>query len=248
MFSLEIESDKLKEALEAAEVLVDECKLNFTPEGFTIRAVDPANVAMVTLELQREAFINYEASEGEIGVDLKKLLDLLAMSRKDDVVNLQLDETGHKLLIHIGDLSYTTSLLDPSTVRKEPKIPKLELPSQIILPGSVLVRAIKAADKVGSYLWMKVDNNLAAFILEAEGDTDHVQLTLSKDELITLQSETDARSLFSIEYLLDIGKTLGKANEVRINLANDHPVKIQFTIADGCGEVSYLIAPRVESD
>lgn len=248
MFNAEIEAEKLKEALEAVAVLVDECKLKFTPTGIIIRAVDPANVAMVTLDLQADAFNSFNASEGEIGLDLEKFMDILTMAGKDDIVSLSLDENTHKLIIRIEGLSYTTSLLDPTTIRKEPKVPQLDLPAHIALPGSTLLRAIKAADKVGDYMWMKVNEQEQAFILEAEGDTDHVQLILKQDELISLQSTSEARSLFSLEYLKDISKSLGKAGEIHIDLGKDYPVKIQFTIADGAGEVSYLLAPRVESD
>jgi proliferating cell nuclear antigen len=248
MFNAEIDSEKLKEALEAAAVLVDECKLKFTPTELIIRAVDPANVAMVTLDLNSEAFNSYNASEGEIGVDLEKFMNILGMAGRDDTVNLSLDETAHKLLIQIGGLSYTTSLLDPTTIRKEPRVPQLDLPAHITLPGATLLRAIKAADKVGDYMWMKVDEASQTFILEAEGDTDHVQLTLTTDELISLQCNGEARSLFSLEYLNDISKPLGRAEEVHIDLGKDYPVKISFNIAGGAGEVSYLLAPRVESD
>ncbi len=243
MFSAEISSEKLKEAFETVAVLVDECKLRFSPTKLSIRAVDPANVAMVTLDLYQDAFNKYEASEGEIGLDLERLMDILGMAGREETVILQLDETAHKLLISIGGLVYTTSLLDPTTIRREPKIPQFELPAHITLPGSVLVRAIKAAVKVDEYMWMQVVDG--TFILEAEGDMDNIRIKVGEDELIELESSDEAKSLFKLEYLQDMGKALGKANEVRIDLGKDYPVKMNFKIAEGSGDVTYLLAPRV---
>ena len=65
--------------------------------------------------------------------------------------------------------------------------------------------------------------------------------------MIDLQA-TDAKSLFSLDYLSDMSKILGKSNEVTIDLGKDFPLKIRIKIAEGHGEVSYMLAPRVESE
>ena len=53
-------------------------------------------------------------------------MDLLGIADKNDTVQMELEEGNHKLLIDVGGLSYTLSLLDPSTIRAEPRIPQLE--------------------------------------------------------------------------------------------------------------------------
>ena len=85
------------------------------------------------------------------------------------------------------------------------------------------------------------------FYLEAEGDSDRMRLDILKDQLVSI-SPGDARSLFSLDYLSDMIKAAGKANEVTIELGRDFPTKINFQIANGSGDVSYLLAPRIESD
>jgi len=65
---------------------------------------------------------------------------------------LILDETAHKLVIRMRGLSYTMSLLDPSSIRKEPKVPTLDLPAHIVIRGEDLKRAVKAAEKVSDYM------------------------------------------------------------------------------------------------
>ncbi|MDD1659504.1 MAG: DNA polymerase sliding clamp, partial [Methanomicrobiales archaeon] len=54
--------------------------------------------------------------------------------------------------------------------------------------------------------------------------------------------------LFSLDYLKDLGKVMGRAKEVQVALGIDHPVKFSFTFADGKGSVDYLLAPRIEAD
>ncbi|KCZ73152.1 DNA polymerase sliding clamp subunit [Candidatus Methanoperedens nitroreducens] len=245
MFKAVIGAEKLKDAIESISTLVDEARFKLTTDGITVRAVDPANVAMVSLDLAKDAFDSYEATEGELGIDLTKLNSIMEMADKSDNIELDLDETAHKLIVRMRGLSYTMSLLDPSSIRKEPKIPALDLPAHIVIRGEDLRRAVKAAEKVSDYMSMGVKGNI--FFMEAEGDTDKVRLEMTKDQLIDLQAG-EAKSLFSLDYLTDIAKIAGKAEEVTIDLGKDYPLKARFKIAQGHGEVSYMLAPRVESE
>ncbi len=245
MFKAVIGAEKLKEAIESVSTLVDEAKLKLTPEGLSVRAVDPANVAMVSLDLARDAFESFEATEGELGIDLTKLNGIMEMAEKDDNIEIDLDETAHKLIIRMRGLSYTMSLLDPSSIRKEPKVPTLDLPAHIVIRGEDLKRAVKAAEKVSDYMSIGVRGDV--FFMEADGDTDNVQLEMTKDQLIELKPG-EAKSLFSLDYLSDISKIAGKTPEVKIDVGRDYPLKIRFKIAQGQGDVSYMLAPRVESE
>src|SRR3990170_8781108 len=118
MFKAVIGAEKLKDAIESISTLVDEAKFRFTTDGLSVRAVDPANVAMVSLDLSKEAFDSFEATEGELGIDLTKMNGIMEMAEKSDNIEIDLDEAAHKLVIKMRGLSYTMSLLDPSSIRK----------------------------------------------------------------------------------------------------------------------------------
>jgi proliferating cell nuclear antigen len=246
MFKAVINAEVFKDAIEAVSTLVDEAKFRITNDGISARAVDPANVAMVAFDISAKAFESYQATEGEIGVDLNRLDDILGMTSKEDKVELNLNEETRKLEIRSGSLAYTLSLLDPSSIRKEPKVPNLELPAKIALNGSELKRAVKAAEKVSDHMALGVKDK--TFYVEAEGDLDKVRLDLPESSLISIQSTGNVRSLFSLDYLNDLAKSLGKAEQVSIDLGTDYPVKFTFNIAGGNGSVTYLLAPRIESE
>jgi proliferating cell nuclear antigen len=245
MFKAVIGAEKLKDSIESISTLVDEAKFRLNPDGISVRAVDPANVAMVSLDIAKDAFGSFEATEGELGIDLTKLNGIMEMADKDDNIELELDEAAHKLIVRMRGLSYTMSLLDPSSIRKEPKVPSLDLPGRIVIRGEDLKRAVKAAEKVSDYMSMGITGD--TFFMEADGDTDNVRLEMTKDQLIEIKPG-DAKSLFSLDYLSDMSKILGKASEITIDIGKDYPLKIRFKIAEGHGEVSYMLAPRVESE
>lgn len=246
MFKAVINAEVFKDAIEAVSTLVDEAKFRITKDGISARAVDPANVAMVAFDLSVKAFESYEATDGEIGIDLDRLNDILGMTTKEDKIELNLNEETRKLEIRTDGLAYTLSLLDPSSIRKEPKVPNLELPAKVELNGAELKRAVKAAEKVSDHMALGVKDK--TFYIEAEGDLDKVRLDIPESSLISIQSTGNVRSLFSLDYLNDLAKSLGKAERVAIDLGTDYPVKFTFNIAGGNGTITYLLAPRIESE
>jgi proliferating cell nuclear antigen len=246
MFKAVINAEVFKDAIETVSTLVDEAKFRLTKDGMTARAVDPANVAMVAFSLNAKAFETFEATDGEIGVDLTRLMDILGMASKEDKIELSLNEETRKMEIRTGTLAYTLSLLDPGSIRKEPKVPNLDLPAKIVLNGNELKRAVKAAEKVSDHMALGVSGK--TFFIEAEGDLDKVRLEIPETSLISIEAKNDVRSLFSLDYLSDLSKSLGKSEHVIIDLGSDYPVKFSFNIAGGNGSVTYLLAPRIESE
>ncbi|MEF8806946.1 DNA polymerase sliding clamp [Natronomonas sp.] len=247
MFKAIVSADTLGAALDSVSVLVDECKIRLDEEGLTIRAVDPANVGMVDLELSETAFESYETDGGVIGVNLDRLEDIVGMADSDQLVHLELDEETRKLHIQIDGLEYTLALIDPDSIRQEPDLPDLDLSSEIVIEGKDIDRAVTAADMVSDHIALGVNPDDEEFYVEAEGDTDDVHLELGREDLIDLTAG-EARSLFSLDYLKDMNKAIPKDAEVTMELGEEFPVKMHFDFAEGDGHVTYMLAPRIQSD
>ncbi|MDT8358034.1 MAG: DNA polymerase sliding clamp [Methanomicrobiaceae archaeon] len=247
MFKATINADIFGESIDAISALVTECRLHVGPDGVHTRAVDTANVAMVSLELKPAAFATYEATAGELGIDIAKMKNIMGMMGKGDTLTMHLPDGGHKMELSFGGYKYSITLLDVNTIRKDPNPPTIELPGKVILPGPTLNNAIKAASVISDKMAMGIDPKEKLVYIEAEGDTDQIRLDLSGDELLGLVP-AEARSLFSLDYLKDMGKVMGRTEKVEVNLGIDHPVKFGFDIADGNGHVEYLLAPRIEAD
>jgi proliferating cell nuclear antigen len=247
MFKAIVSAATLRDALDSVSVLVEECKIRLNEDGLAIQAVDPANVGMVDLSLDAEAFESYEADGGVIGVNLSRLEDIAGMGNAGDLVHLELDEETRKLHIRIDGLSYTLALIDPDSIRQEPDIPDLDLPAEIVLEGTHLDRGIKAADMVSDHIALRVDEEEDTFHIQAEGDTDDVDLKLTREDLIDLEAGP-AESLFSLDYLKDMNKAIPSDAEVTMELGEEFPVKLHFEFAEGLGQVTYMLAPRIQSD
>jgi proliferating cell nuclear antigen len=247
MFKAIVSADTLGTALDSVSVLVDECKIRLEDEGLAIRAVDPANVGMVDMELSANAFESYETDGGVIGVNLDRLEDIVGMADSGQLVHLELDEETRKLHISLDGLEYTLALIDPDSIRQEPDLPDLDLSAEIIIEGKDIARAVTAADMVSDHIALGVDPDAEEFYVDAEGDTDDVHLELGQEDLIDLTAG-EARSLFSLDYLKDMNKAIPKDAEVTMELGEEFPVKLHFGFAEGDGHVTFMLAPRIQSD
>ncbi|PSP49014.1 DNA polymerase sliding clamp [Halobacteriales archaeon QH_7_69_31] len=247
MFNAIVSADTLGAALDSVSVLVDECKVRLEADGLTIRAVDPANVGMVDLELSAAAFESYETDGGVIGVNLDRLADIVGMGDADQLVHLELDEETRKLHISLDGLEYTLALIDPDSIRQEPDLPELDLSAEVVIEGRDIDRAVTAADMVSDHIALGVDADAEEFYVDAEGDTDDVHLELGREDLIAL-TPGEARSLFSLDYLDDMNKAISSDAEVTMELGEEFPVKMHFGYAEGDGHVTFMLAPRIQSE
>jgi proliferating cell nuclear antigen len=245
MFNAKVKSEVLKGIIDVTSPLVNEVKFNINSKGIFLRAVDPAHVAMIDLNIGNKAFEEYKADDMELGIDMDKLAGIMRLSTTGDIVSLDYDETANKLIVKIGNLVRKMSLIDTAGM-PDPKMPNLNLPAKAIIKASEINRGVKASEAVSDHLAVIVNKD--NFELFAEGDTDTVNLKLPKDLLVELIADSNYKSLFSIDYFSNMIKPVKGDDNVTINLGNDNPIKLEFDIADKKGHVKYLLAPRIESE
>jgi proliferating cell nuclear antigen len=202
---------------------------------------------MVSLELKKEAFDSFKASKSQIGIDISKMKNIFNMMGKGDLISLELPENAQKIQVSVHGYHYSITLLDTNTIRKDPNPPTINLPGKLTISGDDLNNAIKAAAVISDKIAMGINPKDETFYMIADGDTDNIRREFSKDELKSL-TPNEARSLFSLDYLKDMGKVMSRAPEVEIFIGLDHPVRFSFDIANGNGHVEYLLAPRIEAD
>jgi proliferating cell nuclear antigen len=183
-------------------------------------------------------------SDAELGIDLRRLIELIGMAGKDDTIKLDLDEHTHKLRISMGGLEYTMALIDPVSMRKSPNVPELDLPAEIKVSSNKFKQMVKAAGMVGDNMTIGIDEETV--YMEAKGDSDAVRLDITEGDLVSLKS-AHVSGTYSLDYLNDMSKGIGAASEMTINLGRDLPMVIDFSPYPRC-DVIYLLAPRIEPE
>jgi proliferating cell nuclear antigen len=245
MFDSKVKSDIIKGIIDVTSPLVNEAKFNISSKGISLKAVDPAHVAMVELDITSSAFEDYKADDMELGIDLDKLSGIMRLANSGDNVTFEYDETTNRLNVKIGNLVRRMGLIDTAGM-PDSKVPNLDLPAKAVIKASELSKGVRASEAVSDHLALSVDKD--AFDLYAEGDTDTVNLKLPKDLLIELNAPGKFKSLFSIDYFSNMIKPTKGDDPITIHLGNDNPIRVDFDIAGKNGHVTYLLAPRIESE
>jgi proliferating cell nuclear antigen len=245
MFKAKLKGDVLKEVIKVVSTLVDEVKLNITKEGISLKAVDPAHVAMVDLELGKDAFEELDASDCELGIDIDKIKEVLSLAKAGDLLDINHDEEHNKLVIHIENITRHMSLVDTMGM-SDPKMPSLNLPAKIKIAAGELNQGIKASESISNHIALLA--NPEGFELSSQGDTDSVSLKLRKDLLLALECSEPVRSLFSLDYFSNMIRSVPSSGVVNLAIGQDYPAKMDFEIAEGHGKVTYLLAPRIENE
>ena len=251
MFKARIKADSIKEFIGTVGALVDEAKLNVSEDGLQVKAVDPSHVAMIEANLVKSAFDNYEAATAEMGIDVDKFKTVLAVAGKEDMVDMEKDDSLNRLVINIGNLTRAMPLLDTSGM-PDPKVPSLDLPASVSVSVNEIAQGLKASKSVSDHIALSTTKD--SFRLVCEGDNQNkVDLSLGKDQLEKLDSAEETTSLFSLEYFALMVNSLPADRILHINLGSDLPVKVDADLAvddmtGAQGNVKFLLAPRIDRE
>ncbi len=239
----------LRSSMEAISNLIDEACLIATQEGLQMRAMDPAHVALVDFSLKQEVFEEYTIKEStvplHIGLDLTRFCTILKRGKSDSIY-LELPEGSSTLKIKFVNSSTRTFSMPLIEISEEElKVPSLDFPAMVEIEPKALDDAIKDAEIVSDHVIFSMDDE--NFYISARGELGDVEIKINKKDAISFDiSGEKVKSMFSIEYLKDMIKASDIASTVKIYLGNNIPVKLEF-VAGGV-ELSFLLAPRIESE
>ena len=245
MFKAKVRPEVLKEVVDVISTLVDEAKLSATKKGISIKVVDPAHVAMIELNLGKAGFEEFKAEDIELGVDIDKTKEVLRLAKPGDMISMEHDPDRSRLIFRVGNITRRMSLVD-TTGMSDPKVPNLNLPVKVVVKTEEIRQGIRASESVSDHIALVTTPE--GFEMISEGDTDSVNLKLGKELLEELDCKEETRSLFPLDYFSNIIKTLSTASIITMHMGSDYPVKLEFTIANEKGDVTYLLAPRIESE
>jgi len=242
-----IDADRLESALSVVGALVDECRLELAADGLHVRAVDPANVAAVSLDLPQTSFAEYDAGGETVGIDIERVAEVVGLADTGSTVRLLLDAERRRLHLLVDGLSYTLGLIDPDAIREplDPAEMEYACPATLALPGSEVSRIVTAAEMVSTHLTLGVRPDQGSFYAEASGDTDDVTLTFPSADLPAFDPAA-AESLFSLDYLRELARPIPAGTQVAMELGIEQPVVLSFDVGEA-GSATYLLSPRMTS-
>lgn len=239
---MEMPASSLKAIVGLMQPLTNEVLFTATPSGLSVKAVDPAHVAMVGLEIDKTVIQNFQTEESEkFAMDLTKVMSILKLAGGDENVSIDIDE---KLVFKIGNIRRSMLSLDTATM-STPNIPNLSPESHATTQADLLKRAIQAISGIGSEVArLSIKDNVLT--IGSQADTQDALMEIGVNDGCEIDSPKDAVSDFPMDYVAKLIPAIPSQYKVRISLNSDFPMLVEFADTGISGK--YMIAPRIETE
>ncbi|MEM0141114.1 MAG: DNA polymerase sliding clamp [Thermoplasmatales archaeon] len=245
MLQIKVDAKTIREFFNLILTLVQEARVDFKPDGISSKVMDPARVAMISLEIKRDAFQEFNIDgEDSLGLDIEKMRNFLRLTGPDEIIDIKFD--GKRISMKVGNLAASIPMIDPSTLTT-PKIPTIEPQDKIVTDLSLLLKGIKAAEGISEVVTFSMKNDEVRIFAKGETDSETTEMTVPKSQAKEYIYSADAKSSFALEYLTKFLRALESTDEISISLGNDYPLRMEAPILNGKGKVTFLIAPRIEN-
>jgi len=236
------DSNILKTSFEAISSIVDEVQMKADGDGLRLDALDRSHITFVHLELKSALFDVFSCDEPlKINVDTEELMKVLKRAKSEDIVELTVDEGN--LIVTFEDEARRTFKIRLIDIEYEaPSPPELEYPTEFEIPFNLLKNSIQDISIVSDKIALIVDSD--KFIASAEGEFGDAKIEYLHGEKIT----ENAKSVFSLEKIKEMLKADKFSETAVMRLGNDMPLTLSLNMVADEGELSFLLAPRIESE
>lgn len=168
-------------------------------------------------------------------------MKVLKRSKSTDRVIMSLDE-GNFIITFEGEAKRTFKIRLIDIEYESPTPPQLNSPTKFEIPFNLLKDSIQDMDLFSDKITLMVDSE--KFRASAEGEFGDANIEYIHGEKI----DTEAKSVFSLEKIREMLKADKFSEMAIINLGTDIPLYLTLRRVDGEGELSFLLAPRIESE
>lgn len=245
MFKLTMDNAKsLKNIFDAVVTLIEEGPVEINENGLFLRAIDPSQIAMVTLNIPKTAFSEYEIEKKTlIGVNFINLVKILGRAKSGEKVTLGSEDSALVIMFEGGKRKRTfkVPLLDAKDlITKEVKV---DPEAEVLLPAGEFKESLKDAELISTYLTFEVNKDRLIMNVRGDGGKLKVEFEKGSDTDIKMYNEK-ARASFSLEYLENIVKACPDNNQIKFYIRTDMPLKIEYNVDNA--DLSYFLAPRRE--
>ncbi|GGL57783.1 beta clamp domain-containing protein [Halocalculus aciditolerans] len=241
----------VKDVIGQMQSIVDEGVFQIGREGLYVGVVDPANVAMLEIDLEPKAFESVGDGQFPIGLDINRLEDYLKRASKSDPVEFEYLPETRKMEIRHEKREFNMAAIDPDSMRNGPDDMVPDVPVSFSVAVSEFRAAIEDADLVADHVIVEADPDAEEIRVLGNGDTDDVRTVFGNEGLEEAQVPEEVRSIFSTDYLVgDDGmlNPMPKDAILSVKLGDEMPLKAVHELDDGRGSVEIGLAPRIVSD
>jgi len=225
--------------------LIEEGPVEISENGLFLRAIDPSQIAMVTLNIPKETFSSYEVDKKDlIGLNFVHMVKILSRAKSGESIALKNEDSALVIEFKGGKRKRTfkVPLLDAKDlITKEVKV---EAEATVYVNAGELKDSFKDAELVSTFLTLEASAEKLEMNVRGDGGKLVVEFDKENGTKIDMKDSDKARASFSLEYLANIVKACPDTNELKLFIKSDNPLKVEYHVNQA--ELSYFLAPRRE--
>ncbi len=227
--------------LEALGNIVDEALLNFSEGGISVKALDPAQVALIDIQIPRDSFVTYEIKgELSVGVNLANLLKTLPRPKKGDKLIFSATEEFYEFLLEgIATKRYKYRSIEVSASQ----VPSIDLDFKVTAKciSKAFRDAVKDLKGAGTLVFDAQDDQY--LYLKAPELNAEARLSRIAGSILEMEVKEPSRNSYDEDYINKVLNLTTVSDVIEIRFGSDIPLNLDFTIVEG-GKVKYLLAPK----
>ncbi|BBL45463.1 DNA polymerase III sliding clamp [Nanobdella aerobiophila] len=241
------QAKELKNILPTVVSFLSEGTFKANKDGIFLSSLDPANVAVILLDLYNNMFTEFEVDEEEkFTINLEDLKKILTRAKLKDQLTISTDKEKNKLLIEIK--SKARKLFSLPLIESEGnfmELPSLDLPIKVEMDSKAFYDIIESAKVIADEIKLIADPNgpKISFVAEGELKDMKIDLTPQDESVLSMEVPSKASARYSVDYLYKLSKVAIISDTLLFRLDSGKPIWIDYKSTDKF-KFGFVLAPR----
>jgi len=260
MFEAKLEEGLvMAKVVEAVREVITDTNWECDERGLSIQCMDASHVALVSVVLPREVFQEYRCDRiYSLGINMPNCAKVFKCAAAGDTVEVchrDGTDTASFVFLHKNEdkvSDYEINLLNLDLERLD--IPGTDYQAVVTLPSLDFQRMVRDLSQFDDSVTITVTQQGVQFAASGVGSGQGIiacmKLAVTQEqgkerETVSVRVEGTLTLSYTLKYLCLFSKAAPLAPSVTLSLAPEHPLVVQYAIAE-LGHVRYYVAPRVE--
>ena len=241
------QAKEIKNILPAIVSFLSEGTFKANKDGIFLSSLDPANVAVILLDMYPNMFTEYDVQDEEkftINLeDLKKIMTKVALKNQ---ISWEIDKEKNKFVLTVYGKAkklFTLPLIESEGSFMD--LPNLELPVKVEMDSKAFYDIIDSAKVIADEVKVVADPDgpKVSFIAEGELKDMRIDLTPQDESVLSMEVPSKAMTRYSIDYLYKLSKVARISDTLTFKLDSGKPIWIDYKSTDKF-KFGFVLAPR----
>ncbi len=241
------QAKEIKNILPAIVSFLSEGTFKANKDGIFLSSLDPANVAVILLDMYPNMFIEYDIQDEEkftINLeDLKKIMTKVAVKNQ---ISWEIDEEKNKFVLTVYGKAkkvFTLPLIESEGSFMD--LPGLELPVKVEMDSKAFYDIIESAKVIADEIKIVAnpDGPKVSFIAEGELKDMKIDLTPQDESVLSMEVPSKAMARYSVDYLYKLSKVAKISDTLTFKFDSGKPIWIDYKSTDKF-KFGFVLAPR----